>query len=135
MARSPSEERREAPARPARTHRSSQPQPRTRTDTARSKIRSAAILLPPAGRGRNMAARGLPGAAMAAPEPEPGRCAHFVLRKRRFCRMIPAPGRRFCGEHGHEEVQGPVSGREGGRARGLPRSGGMGGRGSACAFP
>ncbi|XP_062353859.1 tRNA:m(4)X modification enzyme TRM13 homolog isoform X2 [Cinclus cinclus] len=49
-----------------------------------------------------MAARGPPGAAMAAPEP--GRCAHFVLRKRRFCRMIPAPGRRFCGEHGHEEV-------------------------------
>ncbi|KAF4805268.1 tRNA:m(4)X modification enzyme TRM13 like protein [Turdus rufiventris] len=41
---------------------------------------------------------------MAAPEPEPGRCAHFVLRKKRFCRMIPAPGRRFCGEHGHEEV-------------------------------
>uniref|UniRef100_A0A8C5UEA7 tRNA:m(4)X modification enzyme TRM13 n=1 Tax=Malurus cyaneus samueli TaxID=2593467 RepID=A0A8C5UEA7_9PASS len=35
----------------------------------------------------------------------PGRCAHFVLRKRRFCRMIPAPGRRFCGEHGHEEEQ------------------------------
>ncbi|XP_030808844.1 tRNA:m(4)X modification enzyme TRM13 homolog [Camarhynchus parvulus] len=54
-----------------------------------------------------MAARGLPGVAMAAsqPEPEPGRCAHFVLRKRRFCRMIPAPGRRFCGEHGHEEEQ------------------------------
>ncbi|XP_062353858.1 tRNA:m(4)X modification enzyme TRM13 homolog isoform X1 [Cinclus cinclus] len=50
-----------------------------------------------------MAARGPPGAAMAAPEP--GRCAHFVLRKRRFCRMIPAPGRRFCGEHGHEEEQ------------------------------
>ncbi|XP_058699260.1 tRNA:m(4)X modification enzyme TRM13 homolog isoform X2 [Poecile atricapillus] len=52
-----------------------------------------------------MAARGPPGAAMAAPEPEPGRCAHFVLRKGRFCRMIPAPGRRFCGEHGHEEEQ------------------------------
>ncbi|XP_059710371.1 tRNA:m(4)X modification enzyme TRM13 homolog isoform X2 [Haemorhous mexicanus] len=52
-----------------------------------------------------MAARGPPGAAMAAPEPEPGRCAHFVLRKKRFCRMIPAPGRRFCGEHGHEEEQ------------------------------
>uniref|UniRef100_A0A8C5UGP5 tRNA:m(4)X modification enzyme TRM13 n=1 Tax=Malurus cyaneus samueli TaxID=2593467 RepID=A0A8C5UGP5_9PASS len=50
-----------------------------------------------------MAARGPPGAAMAAPQP--GRCAHFVLRKRRFCRMIPAPGRRFCGEHGHEEEQ------------------------------
>lgn len=69
-----------------------------------------------------MAAQGPPGAAMAmaVPQPEPGRCAHFVLRKRRFCRMIPAPGRRFCGEHGHEEVQGPLSGREGGRARGGP---------------
>nr|XP_054494622.1 tRNA:m(4)X modification enzyme TRM13 homolog isoform X2 [Agelaius phoeniceus] len=109
MARSPSEEHKEAPAQPDRTHRSSQPQPRTRTDTARSKIRSAAILLPPAGRGLKMAARGPPGAAMvmAAPEPQPqpGRCAHFVLRKKRFCRMIPAPGRRFCGEHGHEEEQ------------------------------
>lgn len=66
-----------------------------------------------------MAARGLPGAAMAAPEPEPGRCAHFVLRKRRFCRMVPAPGRRFCGEHGLEEVRGPCSGREGGGKGGL----------------
>uniref|UniRef100_A0A8C3DK25 tRNA:m(4)X modification enzyme TRM13 n=1 Tax=Corvus moneduloides TaxID=1196302 RepID=A0A8C3DK25_CORMO len=37
--------------------------------------------------------------------PQPGRCAYFVLRKRRFCRMIPAPGRRFCGEHGHQEEQ------------------------------
>ncbi|NXA07811.1 TRM13 enzyme, partial [Sapayoa aenigma] len=36
---------------------------------------------------------------------EPGRCAHFVQRKGRFCRMIPAPGRRFCGEHGQEEEQ------------------------------
>ncbi|KAM4774011.1 tRNA:m(4)X modification enzyme TRM13 homolog isoform 2-T2 [Cyanocitta cristata] len=69
-------------------------------------MRSAAILLPPAGRGRNMAARGPAGAAMAAmAEPQPGRCAYFVLRKRRFCRMIPAPGRRFCGEHSHEEEQ------------------------------
>ncbi|XP_066181366.1 tRNA:m(4)X modification enzyme TRM13 homolog isoform X1 [Sylvia atricapilla] len=50
-----------------------------------------------------MAARGPPGAAMAAPEP--GRCAHFVQRKGRFCRMVPAAGRRFCGEHGHEEEQ------------------------------
>ncbi|NWY42173.1 TRM13 enzyme, partial [Sylvia atricapilla] len=37
--------------------------------------------------------------------PEPGRCAHFVQRKGRFCRMVPAAGRRFCGEHGHEEEQ------------------------------
>ncbi|NXS07660.1 TRM13 enzyme, partial [Neodrepanis coruscans] len=37
--------------------------------------------------------------------PEPGRCAHFVQRKGRFCRMVPAPGRRFCGEHGQQEEQ------------------------------
>ncbi|NXG23759.1 TRM13 enzyme, partial [Grallaria varia] len=35
----------------------------------------------------------------------PGRCAHFVRRKGRFCRMAPAPGRRFCGEHGQQEEQ------------------------------
>nr|XP_013224448.1 tRNA:m(4)X modification enzyme TRM13 homolog [Columba livia] len=42
---------------------------------------------------------------MAAPQgsPVPGRCAYFVERKKRFCRMIPAPGRRFCGEHGQRE--------------------------------
>lgn len=85
-----------------------------------------------------MAARGLPGAAMAGqrpgqgqeqgqgpgpgpgqeqePQPEPGRCAYFVQRKRRFCRMVPAAGRRFCGEHGQEEVRdpSPAGGREGG---------------------
>ncbi|NXC49705.1 TRM13 enzyme, partial [Penelope pileata] len=37
--------------------------------------------------------------------PVPGRCAHFVARKRRFCRMIPAPGKRFCGEHGQQEKE------------------------------
>ncbi|XP_062991826.1 tRNA:m(4)X modification enzyme TRM13 homolog isoform X2 [Elgaria multicarinata webbii] len=41
---------------------------------------------------------------MAAPaesvSPQPGRCAYFVERKRRFCKMVPAQGRRFCGEHG-----------------------------------
>ncbi|NXW87719.1 TRM13 enzyme, partial [Alopecoenas beccarii] len=31
------------------------------------------------------------------------RRAYFVERKKRFCRMIPAPGRRFCGEHGQQE--------------------------------
>uniref|UniRef100_A0A8C9F936 tRNA:m(4)X modification enzyme TRM13 n=1 Tax=Pavo cristatus TaxID=9049 RepID=A0A8C9F936_PAVCR len=36
--------------------------------------------------------------------PLPGRCAFFVQRKRRFCKMIPAPGRRFCGEHGGAAV-------------------------------
>lgn len=54
------------------------------------------------------------GTEMAAPRPEsgrgspiPGRCAYFVERKKRFCKMIPAPGRRFCGEHGQQEVPGP----------------------------
>ncbi|XP_010192581.1 PREDICTED: tRNA:m(4)X modification enzyme TRM13 homolog [Mesitornis unicolor] len=47
---------------------------------------------------------------MAAPEqrlgsPVPGRCAYFVERKKRFCKMIPAPGKRFCGEHGQQEEE------------------------------
>ncbi|XP_056211320.1 tRNA:m(4)X modification enzyme TRM13 homolog isoform X1 [Falco biarmicus] len=47
---------------------------------------------------------------MAAPElgrgaPIPGRCAYFVERKKRFCKMIPAPGRRFCGEHEQQEEE------------------------------
>uniref|UniRef100_A0A452IWZ8 tRNA:m(4)X modification enzyme TRM13 n=1 Tax=Gopherus agassizii TaxID=38772 RepID=A0A452IWZ8_9SAUR len=37
--------------------------------------------------------------------PVPGRCGYFVERKKRFCRMIPAQGRRFCGEHGHQEEE------------------------------
>ncbi|XP_048799858.1 tRNA:m(4)X modification enzyme TRM13 homolog isoform X2 [Lagopus muta] len=37
--------------------------------------------------------------------PLPGRCAFFVQRKRRFCKMVPAPGRRFCGEHGQQEKE------------------------------
>lgn len=56
-------------------------------------------------------AAGAAGTAMAAPEaeggrgrPVAGRCAYFVERKQRFCKMIPAPGRRFCGEHGQQEV-------------------------------
>ncbi|NXI37560.1 TRM13 enzyme, partial [Galbula dea] len=35
----------------------------------------------------------------------PGRCAYFVQRKKRFCKMIPAPGKRFCGEHGQHEKE------------------------------
>ncbi|NXN38240.1 TRM13 enzyme, partial [Rhinoptilus africanus] len=35
--------------------------------------------------------------------PVPGRCAFYVERKKRFCKMIPGPGRRFCGEHGQQE--------------------------------
>ncbi|KAM9186631.1 tRNA:m(4)X modification enzyme TRM13 homolog isoform 3-T3 [Mergus octosetaceus] len=42
---------------------------------------------------------------MAAPQPEPGRCAYFVARKKRFCRMVPALGWRFCGEHGQQEKE------------------------------
>lgn len=54
---------------------------------------------------------GGPGKEMAAAEPGrgspvPGRCAYFVERKKRFCKMIPASGRRFCGEHGQQEVPG-----------------------------
>ncbi|XP_014794552.1 PREDICTED: tRNA:m(4)X modification enzyme TRM13 homolog [Calidris pugnax] len=49
------------------------------------------------------AAAGAGGTAMAAPEP--GRCAYFVARKKRFCKMIPAPGKRFCGEHGQQEEE------------------------------
>ncbi|XP_072723846.1 tRNA:m(4)X modification enzyme TRM13 homolog isoform X1 [Ciconia boyciana] len=37
--------------------------------------------------------------------PVPGRCAYFLERKKRFCKMIPAPGRRFCGEHGQQEEE------------------------------
>ncbi|NXF97040.1 TRM13 enzyme, partial [Eubucco bourcierii] len=37
--------------------------------------------------------------------PLPERCAYFVQRKNRFCKMIPAPGRRFCGEHGQQEKE------------------------------
>ncbi|NXN99908.1 TRM13 enzyme, partial [Rhinopomastus cyanomelas] len=37
--------------------------------------------------------------------PGPGSCAYFVARKKRFCKMIPAPGRRFCGEHGQQEKE------------------------------
>ncbi|KAM9004818.1 tRNA:m(4)X modification enzyme TRM13 homolog isoform X1 [Sarcophilus harrisii] len=35
----------------------------------------------------------------AAKLPIEGRCIYFVERKNRFCRMVPAAGRRFCGEH------------------------------------
>lgn len=34
---------------------------------------------------------------MAAPLP--GSCSFYVEKKRRFCKMVPAKGRRFCGEH------------------------------------
>ncbi|NP_001085344.1 tRNA methyltransferase 13 homolog (S. cerevisiae) L homeolog [Xenopus laevis] len=31
--------------------------------------------------------------------PLPGRCSHFVQRKKRFCKMIVSEGKKFCGEH------------------------------------
>ncbi|XP_072854108.2 tRNA:m(4)X modification enzyme TRM13 homolog isoform X1 [Pogona vitticeps] len=44
--------------------------------------------------------------ASVAVSPEPGRCAFYLERKRRFCKMVPAQGKRFCGEHGaHEEEE------------------------------
>uniref|UniRef100_A0A3Q3W1U4 tRNA:m(4)X modification enzyme TRM13 n=1 Tax=Mola mola TaxID=94237 RepID=A0A3Q3W1U4_MOLML len=41
---------------------------------------------------------------MAAPLP--GRCAFFVEKKKRFCKMIVATGKRFCGEHATMEEGG-----------------------------
>ncbi|XP_051021544.1 tRNA:m(4)X modification enzyme TRM13 homolog isoform X2 [Acomys russatus] len=31
--------------------------------------------------------------------PTEGRCSYFVEKKKRFCKMVVAAGRRFCGEH------------------------------------
>ncbi|OBS58050.1 hypothetical protein A6R68_10827 [Neotoma lepida] len=31
--------------------------------------------------------------------PTEGRCSYFVEKKKRFCRMVVAAGKRFCGEH------------------------------------
>jgi len=53
------------------------------------------------GAGKEMAAR-----KTGSGCPAPGRCAYFVEKKKRFCKMIVAPGRRFCGEHGQQEVPG-----------------------------
>ncbi|XP_042317632.1 tRNA:m(4)X modification enzyme TRM13 homolog isoform X2 [Sceloporus undulatus] len=47
-----------------------------------------------------------PSEPSSSPQPHPGRrCAFFVERKRRFCKMVPAQGRRFCGEHGAQEEE------------------------------
>lgn len=38
--------------------------------------------------------------------PTDGRCSYFVEKKKRFCRMVAAAGKRFCGEHaGSAEVR------------------------------
>lgn len=34
---------------------------------------------------------------MAAPLP--GRCAFFVEKKKRYCKMVVGRGKKFCGEH------------------------------------
>lgn len=87
------------------------------------------------------ATAGAAGTEMAAPEPQlepdrgspvPGRCAYFVERKKRFCKMTPGPGRRFCGEHGQHEVPAWPGG-----AAGLPeaREDGLLGTGSPGGTP
>ncbi|KAM9324788.1 tRNA:m(4)X modification enzyme TRM13 homolog [Gastrophryne carolinensis] len=40
--------------------------------------------------------------------PLPGRCAFFVQRKRRYCKMVVSEGKSLCGEHAHtgEETNG-----------------------------
>ncbi|XP_046905965.1 tRNA:m(4)X modification enzyme TRM13 homolog [Hypomesus transpacificus] len=40
---------------------------------------------------------------VSAPHPE--RCAFYVERKKRFCKMQVGSGRRFCGEHAHAEKE------------------------------
>jgi len=40
------------------------------------------------------------------------RCGFFVLRKKRCCRMLVKPGKKYCGEHAHlEQEQLPSQGR------------------------
>ncbi|XP_073499148.1 tRNA:m(4)X modification enzyme TRM13 homolog isoform X2 [Phyllobates terribilis] len=31
--------------------------------------------------------------------PIPGRCGHYVQRKKRYCKMTPGEGKKYCGEH------------------------------------
>ncbi|XP_075792727.1 tRNA:m(4)X modification enzyme TRM13 homolog isoform X2 [Pelodiscus sinensis] len=52
-----------------------------------------------------MAAEPAAAAAGGRGAPLPGRCGYFVERKKRFCKMIPAEGKRFCGEHGQQEEE------------------------------
>lgn len=33
------------------------------------------------------------------PQPSPNGCNHFVIRKKRYCRILAQPGEKFCGEH------------------------------------
>lgn len=34
--------------------------------------------------------------------PLPGRCAFYVVKKKRYCKMVVGKGKKFCGEHGNE---------------------------------
>uniref|UniRef100_A0A3Q2ZAZ2 tRNA:m(4)X modification enzyme TRM13 n=1 Tax=Hippocampus comes TaxID=109280 RepID=A0A3Q2ZAZ2_HIPCM len=44
---------------------------------------------------------------MAAPATDRnGKCAFFVEKKKRFCKMVVAKGREFCGEHANNEEGG-----------------------------
>lgn len=31
--------------------------------------------------------------------PLPGRCAFYVAKKKRYCKMVVGNGKKFCGEH------------------------------------
>lgn len=31
--------------------------------------------------------------------PLPGRCAYFVEKKKRYCKMVVGAGKAYCGEH------------------------------------
>lgn len=107
---------------PARTPRgwTGAPPPSCALSLALGSLRGGASRWRPATRagcgGKEMAEREAAGGGSGSGAgPLPGRCAFFVQRKRRFCKMVPAPGRRFCGEHGRQEV--PRAGARGGAAR------------------
>ncbi|KAI1891932.1 hypothetical protein AGOR_G00148800 [Albula goreensis] len=38
--------------------------------------------------------------------PLPGRCGFYVEKKRRYCKMIVASGKKFCGEHANVDQDG-----------------------------
>ncbi|XP_063056836.1 tRNA:m(4)X modification enzyme TRM13 homolog [Engraulis encrasicolus] len=38
--------------------------------------------------------------------PLPGRCAYFVERKKRYCKMVAGSGKTYCGEHANSDAGG-----------------------------
>ncbi|XP_026786304.3 tRNA:m(4)X modification enzyme TRM13 homolog [Pangasianodon hypophthalmus] len=36
--------------------------------------------------------------------PLPGRCAFYVAKKKRYCKMVVGNGKKFCGEHGNADA-------------------------------